>query len=315
MTIRVVELFAGIGAQAQALKELGLDYEVVATSDIDKHANIGYEAIHGSVNNLGDITKIEHLPPCDLITYSWPCQALSIAGKREGMVEGSGTTSSLLWEVGRLLRDLKERGKLPEVLVAENVDAVLYKDNIGEFERWIATLKTLGYTSSYAVLNAKDYGTPQNRSRMFMVSTLNMGIFVFPKPIPDGRILRDVLEFDVPDSFYLSPKRLETFERHKARCEAAGNGFGFKVHEITDEKAERERGDCASAVSTNPDRYCQTWVGIPKSKNGERELHIAGDLNQPGIIDQQNRVYYTDGISPTVMCGTGKSPKIIEESK
>lgn len=109
MTIRVIELFSGIGAQAEALKELGLDYEVVATSDIDKHANLGYEAIHGSVNNLGDVTKIEHLPECDLLTYSYPCTSISLAGKREGMKEGSGTASSLLWEVGRLLKDMRER--------------------------------------------------------------------------------------------------------------------------------------------------------------------------------------------------------------
>lgn len=103
--IRCFEAFAGIGAQAEALKELGLDYEVVGISDIDKHAISGYEAIHGPVKNYGDITKIEHLPECDLLTYSWPCTSISLAGKREGMTEGSGTASSLLWEVGRLLHE------------------------------------------------------------------------------------------------------------------------------------------------------------------------------------------------------------------
>ena len=116
MTIRVIELFSGIGAQHQALKELGLDFEIVGTSEIDKHAIRGYEAIHGPVNNLGDITKIERLPECDLLTYSYPCTSISISGKREGMVEGSGTASSLLWEVGRLLKIAKEDGILPEVL-------------------------------------------------------------------------------------------------------------------------------------------------------------------------------------------------------
>lgn len=107
MTIRMIELFAGIGATHQAMTELGLDVQIVGISEIDKHAITGYEAIHGPVNNLGDITKIAHLPDCDLITYSWPCQSLSIAGKQTGMVEGSGTTSSLLWEVGRLLEDMR----------------------------------------------------------------------------------------------------------------------------------------------------------------------------------------------------------------
>lgn len=135
MTIRVFEAFSGIGAQAEALKELGLDYEVVGTSDIDKHANAGYEAIHGPVKNYGDITKIEHLPECDLLTYSYPCTSISLAGKREGMVEGSGTASSLLWEIGRLLKDMQERGVLPEILLMENVDAVLNRVNKPEFDR------------------------------------------------------------------------------------------------------------------------------------------------------------------------------------
>ena len=264
MTIRVIELFAGIGAQAQALKELGLDYEVVATSDIDMSANKGYEAIHGAVNNLGDITKIEHLPPCDLLTYSWPCQAVSVAGKQNGMVEGSGTTSSLLWEVGRLLKDLRERGELPEVLVAENVDAVLNDRNISEFKRWIATLKKLGYTSSYTIMNAKDYGTPQNRRRMFMVSTLNLGMFKFPTPEPDNRVLSDILEEDVPESYYLSEKRMESFSR----------------------------------------------IETAHSEDG---LHLAGDLNDPSLIDLTNRVYMVDGVSPTIATRPGYQPKIIIE--
>lgn len=241
MTIKVVELFSGIGAQAEALKELGLDYEVVATADIDKHAIEGYRAIHGDVNNLGDVTKIEHLPECDLLTYSWPCTSISLAGKREGMIEGSGTASSLLWEVGRLLEDMKARNCLPEVLVAENVDAVLNRVNKPQFDRWINILNNLGYSNSYQIMNAKDYGTPQNRRRMFMVSTLHMGEFIFPDPCPDGRVLRDVLEDDVPESYFLSEKRLATFKRHKERNDSKGNGFGFKVHELTDEERERER--------------------------------------------------------------------------
>lgn len=264
--LRVIELFSGIGAQVEALKELGIKHEVIATSDIDKHANKGYEAIHGKVNNLGDVTKIEHLPECDLLTYSYPCTSVSVAGKREGMLEGSGTASALLWEVGRLLEDMRERDVLPEVLLMENVDAVLNSLNRAEFNRWIATLDAMGYCSSYKILNAKDYGTPQNRKRCFMVSTRSLGKFEFPKPCPDGRVLRDVLEHDVPESYYLSEKRLRTFIAHAERNSKKGNGFGFKVHPLTDEKAERERGDFAQAVMGQADRYCQTWVGIPKSE-------------------------------------------------
>lgn len=302
MTIRVIELFSGIGAQAEALKELGLDYEVVATSDIDKHANLGYEAIHGKVNNLGDITKIEHLPECDLLTYSYPCTSISLAGKREGMKEGSGTASSLLWEVGRLLKDMRERGCLPEVLLMENVDAVLNRVNRPEFDRWCGVLTDMGYCNSYQIMNAKDYGTPQNRKRIFMVSTLTMGEFIFPEPCPDGRVLRDVLEDDVPESYFLSEKRLATFKRHKERNDAKGNGFGFKVHEMTE---EREREDYSAAVTRNPDRYYQTWIGIPK-----RECQVEPGLIQTGELtdygyEKMNRIYSENGISPAVETPTG----------
>lgn len=108
--IRVIELFAGIGAQHQALKDANIPHEVVAISEISANAVKAYEAIHGKVNNLGDITKIEHLPECDLLTYSFPCQDLSVAGIQKGMTKGSGTRSGLLWEVERLLNDIHEGG-------------------------------------------------------------------------------------------------------------------------------------------------------------------------------------------------------------
>lgn len=270
--IRVVELFSGIGAQVEALKELGIEHEVIATSDIDKHANKGYEAIHGKVNNLGDVTKIEHLPDCDLLTYSYPCTSVSVAGKREGMLEGSGTASALLWEVGRLLEDMRERDALPEVLLMENVDAVLNALNRAEFNRWIATLDAMGYCSSYRILNAKDYGTPQNRKRCFMVSTRTLGKFEFPKPCPDGRVLRDILEQDVPESYYLSEKRLRTFIAHAERNTAKGNGFGFKVHALTDEYEEREREGML------PKRSQGTQTGIIRLGSGYPKASATGKV-------------------------------------
>ena len=318
--IRVVELFSGIGAQAEALKELGLDYEVVATSDIDKHAIMGYEAIHGPVNNLGDITKIEHLPECDLLTYSYPCTSISLAGKREGMKEGSGTASSLLWEVGRLLVDMNKRGCLPEVLLMENVDAVLNRDNIGEFKRWLGVLGEMGYISSYTIMNAKDYGTPQNRRRIFCVSTLAMGEFIFPEPCPDGRVLRDVLEKDVPESYFLSEKRLATFKRHKERNDAKGNGFSFKIHELVDYEKEKKKGDVAQSVTNNADRYCSTWIGIPEDeiKTDDRssdckntlKIETVGEMSDCKFTTDKN-VLNTDGVSAVIRAkGMVNTPKI-----
>ena len=241
MTLRVIELFAGIGAQASALERLGIDFESIIC-EWDEKAYRAYCAIHGPTPNLGDITKVEHLPPCDLITYSFPCQDLSIAGNKKGMAEGSGTRSALLWEVERLLRDMKEREILPEVLLMENVDAILFKENKPYFQKFIIRLNELGYDSSYAVLNAKDFGIPQNRNRCFMVSTLHKGSFRFPKGFPLKLRLKDMLEDDVPESYYLSDERIASYERHRIRQEENGRGFGW--HPLD---PERERvSDTAS---------------------------------------------------------------------
>lgn len=307
--IRVVELFAGIGAQHQALENLGIPHEIVAISEIDKHAIAGYNAIHGEAPNLGDIRKIEHLAECDLITYSFPCQDLSVAGNKKGMAEGSDTRSSLLWEVGRLLHDMAERNVLPEVLLMENVDAILNKKNIDQFRKWIMTLNAMGYTSSYAVMNAKDYGIPQNRKRCFMVSTLTFGELMFPSGFPLELRLKDMLEDDVDESYYLSPERIAKFEEHRKRNEAKGNNFGWKPLD-----PERER--VINTVTDNPDRHASgNWIKIPKSdsqsetgETGEREssqesdrLILAGNLNDTRLLDQDNRVYSSDGIAPSIV--------------
>ena len=193
-------------------------------------------------------------------------------------------------------------------MVAENVDAVLNKLNIGEFRRWIVMLSELGYTSSYRIMNAKDYGTPQNRRRMFMVSTLTHGSFVFPKPCPDGRILRDVLEEDVDESYFLSEKRLATFEKHRKRNEANGNKFGWRVHVLDNEEREREReGTCPRPSTPN-----QTGTTRPSSQF-QGGIDIKGTLGKP---TQHNTVFGSEGIAPTLARCDYKDPiKIIMEER
>lgn len=282
MTTRVVELFAGIGAQAEALKELGIDYTVIATSDIDKNANIGYQAIHGKVDNLGDITKIDHLPECDLLTYSWPCTNISVAGKREGMIEGSGTASSLLWEVGRLLQDMSERGVLPEILVAENVEAIINKDNKAEFDRWIGILNQLGYCNSYSILDAKDYGTPQNRRRMFMVSTRTMGEFVFPKPCPDGRTLKDILETDVPESFFLSQDKVDMFKDYKENDRGKSNKFQRREL-MRGGIPDLENGDCKAFLTPG-----RTYKAINGTRCKKDDVAFTITKEVDGILQKEH---------------------------
>lgn len=288
--LRLVELFAGIGAQAQALTDLGIPY-TSTVCEIDDRAYDAYVAIHGPTPNLGDIRNVRHLPDCDLLTYSFPCQDLSISGLQKGMSEGSGTRSSLLWEVGRLLRDAVEREREPEVLVMENVDAILNEGNLVEFTRWIETLKALGYTSVHKVLNAKDYGVPQSRRRCFMVSMTGGRRFRFPEACPDGRILADVLEDEPDESVYLSDEQVQVYEAHRKRHEDAGHGFGWRPSEPVAD---------AHALTTKPDRPSQNFI------------ILRGRLNRPGFHDQINRVYGEDGISPCLTACRGGShmPKI-----
>ena len=284
MTLRMVELFAGIGAQAMAMRGLGVDCESTVC-EIDRFAYKAYCAIHGDTPNLGDITKVERLPECDIVTYSYPCQDCSISNTSgKGMGEGSGTRSSLVWEVGRLLDTAKADGWLPEYLVMENVDAILNRRNRPDFDRWCAKLEGLGYTNSWKVLNAKDYGTPQNRRRVFMVSALGNRSFVFPEPCPDGRVLRDVLEpeEDVDPSLYMSRERIARYEEHRLRHEAEGHGFGWRPAEPV---------GVAHTVNCNPTRHSQNFVVV--------HGHV------PAPYEQCGRVYGTEGIAPTMVTGAG----------
>lgn len=241
--LRVVELFSGLGAQASALERLGIPFQSTV-AEIEPHAYSAYCAIHGDTPNLGDITRIDHLPECDLLTYSPPCQDISIAGMKKGLVEGSGTRSSLFWEVLRLLKDAKDRGQPPRILVMENVDAIVNRHNRPHLDRFIIALNELGYDSSWALLNAKDYGIPQNRNRFFMVSSLDKGHFVFPQAIPLEIRLKDVLEDNVDASFYLSEETLKKYRKHKEEQRSKGRGFGFAPQD-----PEREREPYGTHVS------------------------------------------------------------------
>ena len=212
--IRLIELFAGIGAQAKALENLGVPFEHYRICEWDKYAVASYNAIHGTYFLTSDITKIhaDDLCVCDtdcftyIMTYSFPCTDLSSAGKMAGMSRNSGTRSGLLWQVERLLKEMKE---LPQILLMENVPEVVSDKNIHDFAEWILFLDSLGYMSKYKILNAKNYGVPQNRERCFMVSWLGDYYYDFPQPFPLTTRLMDVLEPEVDEKFYLSDQAIE----------------------------------------------------------------------------------------------------------
>lgn len=237
-SLRLIELFAGYGSQALALKYLGIPFEHHFVCEFDKYAIQSYNDIHGTAFEVSDIKNInaDDLNITDtenykyLLTYSFPCTDLSMAGKRKGMQRESNTSSSLLWEVERLLKECKE---LPQYLLMENVPQVIGKDNIKLFGEWTYFLTKLGYNNYYKLLNAKDFGVPQNRNRCFMVSILKSENkdFVFPKPKKLEIRLRDVLEpcQDIGEQYYIKSEKAgkllkSLFERSPSIIDNDGGG-------------------------------------------------------------------------------------------
>lgn len=233
MKIRVFEAFAGYGSQSLALERLkrnfpDFDYEIVGISEIDKYAIQAYNALHPNVPNYGDISKIDwsQVPDFDLFTYSSPCQDFSNAGLQKGGTEGSGTRSSLLWECRRAIV-----AKRPKYLLLENVAALVSQKFLPLFNKWQAELASYGYSNFAEVLNAKDFGVPQNRERVFLVSILGESSYHFPKPFKLEKRLKDVLEPKVDEKYYLSDKMVESFAMN-GRLNSSQDGVVSQVEDI-----------------------------------------------------------------------------------
>lgn len=199
--IRVIELFAGVGSQHQALKNIGIEHEIVAISEIDKFAIKSYEMLHGPVINLGDITSISinSIPDCDLITYSFPCQDISCAGLQKGLDKDSGTRSSLLWECEKIIKEKK-----PKYLLMENVKNLCGTTHIKNFKAWLKILESMGYRNYWKVLNAVDYKVPQSRERLFCISILGKNDFSFPAPLNRNIYLKDILDKDIAEDLWMN---------------------------------------------------------------------------------------------------------------
>lgn len=250
-------------------------------------------------HNLGDMMQVTALPDCDFLTYSTPCQSLSIAGHQDGLkwtcqdcgheydpaaysveeryvcpICGSehvkSTRSGLLYEVERLLVTAKQNGNLPKYLLMENVDALVSKKYIDSFNDWLARLENLGYHSYYQVINAKNAGVPQNRKRIFVFSILkeiDTGKFTFPVPFDNGIRLKDVLEDTVEERYYLSDEKVASF---------LGNLI----------KTEDE--DTVSVKQATKDGYIKC------------DLPGVADLSYPGSTTRRGRVQENGTVSPTL---------------
>ena len=158
--LKVLELFSGIGACSKALTNLGIEHEIVDSVEIDKYAVQSFNAVHGTNFEPQDIIKWDKDIEADLIMHGSPCQDFSVAGKNAGGDKGSGTRSSLMYETLRIVEKVK-----PKYVIWENVKNLLSKKHRHNFDAYLEAMERLGYRSQYQVLNAKDYGVPQNRER------------------------------------------------------------------------------------------------------------------------------------------------------
>lgn len=230
--IRLIELFAGIGAQAKALENLGVPFEHYRVCEIDKYAVRSYNAIHNTDFETSDITQIhaddlgikdtEHY--CYIMTYSFPCQDISGCGKMQGFSKGEGTRSGLLWEIERIFDEIIAQNKeLPQLLLMENVPNIHSKRNMEDWNKWLSTLSDMGYVNHWADLNARDYEIPQNRNRCFCVSVLEaagMGTdYEFPKPVELKLRLKDMLDDPeaIEERYYLSDEAVQGLLRQLDR--------------------------------------------------------------------------------------------------
>lgn len=245
--LKVLELFAGIGACSKAMERLGIEHEIVDAVEIDKYAIKSFNAIHGTNFEPQDITKWDKDIDVDLIMHGSPCQDFSVAGKGAGGDKDSGTRSSLMYETLRIVEKLK-----PKYVIWENVKNLLSKKHRHNFDAYLEAMEGLGYVNYYQVLNAKDYGVPQNRERVFTVSIkLNRAeyhsedgkthkyvewasAFEFPPKQELTVKLKDILEDEVDEKYYLSDEQVASFKASTAKAQAKGNGFKF-------EPIERER--------------------------------------------------------------------------
>ena len=312
--IRLIELFAGYGSQAMALERLGAEFEHYKVVEFDKFAINSYNAVHGTDFKVTDIRDIhaEDLEVtdtdkyCYIMTYSFPCTDLSVAGKMKGMKKGSGTRSGLLWEVERLLKEMDEK---PQVLLMENVPQVHGKKNKEDFQSWISFLESVGYRNYWQDLNAKDFGVPQNRERCFMVSLLGNYTYHFPLIERERELqLTDVLENTVEEKYYLhSDKAKKLIEQLIVRNVLTEQSEGKKCVDGTINKPQqREVTNCIKA------RYD---CGISNLRSdGNMVVEKMQKINVVGTMDNTldhtfesaNRVYSTEGIAPTVQtCGGG----------
>ena len=311
--IRLLSLFSGIGAFEKALDRENIPYELANFCEIDKFAVKSYCAVHGvsEGKNLGDISKIasEDIPDCDLVTYGFPCQDVSVAGNQKGIVAGQ-TRSGLLYEALRIIE-----AKKPSYAICENVKNLVGKKFKPDFDKLLFMLDELGYNSYWQVLNAKDYGIPQNRERVFVISIrkdVDNGTFKFPEKFPLELRLKDMLEGDVDEKFYLTPKQV--------KCLNVNEPKGTDILHVGNTKSGGQKSDIISADGISS---CLNATDYKQPKQivdvGKEPKVVINDTLVPNVVGgvgekdfgkqyrQGNRIYDTKCVSPALMANNGNA--------
>ena len=290
--VRVLELFAGIGACSKALTRLGIEHGIVDAVEIDKYAIRSFNAIHGTNFEPQDITQWDKDIKVDLIMHGSPCQDFSVAGLNKGGDKGSGTRSSLMYETLRIVEKLK-----PKYVIWENVKNLLSKKHRHNFDAYLEAMEKLGYHSSYQVLNAKDFGVPQNRERVFTVSIRNdLNVdFKFPEKQELTIRLKDILEPQVDEKYYLSDEQTR-------RLKMTTYNSGSEKVRVQDTDGEA-RTLCARDYK---DPKC-VRVGGLYDKDGSR--HQAGSIYDPNGVCATLSTMQGGNQEPIIVASRGRNPE------
>lgn len=321
--IKLLSLFSGIGAFECALRRGGHEFQIINYCEIDKYASAAYSMIHNVDEslNLRDVRKVSTLlfPDVDLITYGFPCQDISIAGRQKGFEDGAGnrTRSGLFFEALRIIQDLR-----PKWAICENVKALTMKQFRNEFKTVLDSLEHAGYRNYYQVLNSKDFGIPQNRERVFIVS-IRKDIeqeFIFPETQVLKLRVRDLLEKDVPEKFFintpnaiaLARKIAEEIElNHPAVLRSVRTEYGKEIRTAYEQGEIHEKRANMREFECRPDDLCNTLTTVLKDNYiAEPIMRTVGDL---GVGGQRGRVFSINGIVGCLSATDYKDPpKILQ---
>ena len=286
--IKILELFGGIGACSKALERLGIEYEIADYVEIDKYAVKSFNAMHDTNFEPQDICKWDKDIEVDLIMHGSPCQDFSLAGKQAGGDKGSGTRSSLMYETIRIVDKLK-----PKYVIWENVKNLLSKKHIHNFNAYLETMEQLGYTNYYQVLNAKDYGIPQNRERVFTISVRKdiSKLFTFPPKKELKLKLKDMLENEVDEKYYLSNSQIEYLEYGK-----------YNASKVSNKIKQTDTGICPT-LDTMQGGNRQPFIRVKNAtKKGYKEAIDGNSVNLAYPESKTRRGRVGEQVSQTLQC-------------